>query len=82
MRYASRQTCYSIRIPKLKVALLDGCSFHNFPKELAECLNLEIVSFVANSITRILENVFPPRLRSLNLISNWLTTLPTRIDNC
>jgi hypothetical protein len=72
----------SIRIPKLKVAIFDGCFFPIFPKELAECLNLETVSFVSNPIAWIPENVFPPRLRSLNLTSNDLTTLPTSIGNC
>ncbi|KAI1079838.1 serine/threonine protein kinase [Whalleya microplaca] len=70
------------RLEKLKIALFSNCNFSVFPKELAQCPELEMVAFRGNRMAEVPENSLPPKLRWLILTNNEIESLPKSIGQC
>jgi len=67
------------RLKALRVLFLSNNLFDHVPAVLADCINLEMVSFKANRIATIPENAFPKKLRWLILSHNQIEKLPDSI---
>jgi hypothetical protein len=70
------------RLHNLKIAFFSDCSFTIFPKQLADCRNLEMVAFKGNGMTTIPEDSLPLNIRWLILTNNKIESLPRSIGKC
>ncbi|KAK0615203.1 hypothetical protein B0T17DRAFT_620003 [Bombardia bombarda] len=69
-------------LPNLKIAFFSDCNFAIFPKQLAQCPNLEMVAFRNNGMVEIPEDSLPLQLRWLILTGNRIASLPASIGRC
>ncbi len=67
------------QLKKLKVVFFNNNVFEDFPRVLAECPELSMISFKSNQIKTIASNALSPAIRWLILTDNHLETLPADI---
>lgn len=68
-------------LKQLKLLNLDNNRLHYIPKSIGKLLNLEQFSAVNNQLEKLHARLFVPRLKSLNVSNNLLTSLPAGIQN-
>jgi hypothetical protein len=64
------------RLHQLKILFLTNNQFKHIPKVIADCANLDTISFKANRISSVPESVFPRNTRWLILTDNQIEKLP------
>ncbi|KAH0427402.1 serine/threonine protein kinase [Colletotrichum camelliae] len=70
------------QLRKLKIAFFSDCNFKVFPKQLAQCPELEMVAFRSNGMGSIPDDALPRNLRWLILTNNRIDNLPRSIGKC
>ncbi|NJM96637.1 MAG: serine/threonine-protein kinase [Phormidesmis sp. RL_2_1] len=67
------------RLKQLKILFLNNNCFEDFPRVLADCPRLSMVSFKGNQIKQVDDRALSPRFRWLILTDNQLGALPASI---